>query len=179
MSKASPRKKAHRFLLQIDTRRNEPQIVKKHQTHVSDEIEAKILSMYGLGMSYSDIAGHVEEMYGISVSTATISTITDKLKVGMELRNGDPDDPVSNNTSFDGGFQAKDFNLAQAYVDIKATDSIDVIAGKFAAKKRWTVSDFQWDDDVTVEAVASNIVACAVEAPIVQIAATRATTACI
>jgi transposase-like protein len=57
----------------------EPKLVKKHQRTVSDEIETKILSMYGLGMSYSDIAGHVEEMYGISVSTATISTITDKL----------------------------------------------------------------------------------------------------
>ena len=30
-------------------------------------------------MSYADIGGHVEEMYGISVSPATISTITDKL----------------------------------------------------------------------------------------------------
>lgn len=57
----------------------EPQLVKKHQRTVSDEIETKILSMYGLGMSYADIAGHVEEMYGISVSPATISTITDKL----------------------------------------------------------------------------------------------------
>ena len=57
----------------------EPQIVKKHQRTVSDEIETKILSMYGLGMSYADIAGHVEELYGISVSTAAISTITDKL----------------------------------------------------------------------------------------------------
>jgi transposase-like protein len=57
----------------------EPKLVKKHQRTVSDEIETKILSMYGLGMSYADIAGHVEEMYGISVSTATISTITDKL----------------------------------------------------------------------------------------------------
>ncbi len=57
----------------------EPKLVTKHQHTVSDEIETKILSMYGLGMSYSDIAGHVEEMYGISVSTATISTITDKL----------------------------------------------------------------------------------------------------
>ena len=57
----------------------EPKLVKKHQRTVSDEIETKILSMYGLGMSYSDIAGHVEEMYGISVSTATISTITDRL----------------------------------------------------------------------------------------------------
>jgi transposase-like protein len=57
----------------------EPQLVKKHQRTVSDEIETKILSMYGLGMSYADIAGHVEEMYGIGVSPATISTITDKL----------------------------------------------------------------------------------------------------
>ena len=40
----------------------EPQLVKKHQRTVSDEIESKILSMYGLGMSYADIAGHVEEM---------------------------------------------------------------------------------------------------------------------
>lgn len=57
----------------------EPQLVKKHQTHVSDEIEAKILSMFGLGMSYRDMAAHVEEMYGISVSTATLSAITDKI----------------------------------------------------------------------------------------------------
>ena len=57
----------------------EPQLVKKHQRTVSDEIETKILSMYGLGMSYADIAGHVEEMYSIGVSPATISTITDKL----------------------------------------------------------------------------------------------------
>ena len=57
----------------------EPKLVRKHQRTVSDEIETKILSMYGLGMSYADIAGHVEEMYGISVSTAAISSITDKL----------------------------------------------------------------------------------------------------
>jgi transposase-like protein len=57
----------------------EPQIVKKHQTTISDEIETKILSLYGLGMSYQDIAGHVKELYGIQVSTATISTITDKI----------------------------------------------------------------------------------------------------
>jgi putative transposase len=57
----------------------EPQLIRKHQTHVSDEIEAKILSMYGRGMSYRDIAGHVEELYGISVSTAALSAITDKI----------------------------------------------------------------------------------------------------
>ena len=57
----------------------EPQFIKKHQTSVSDEIEAKILSMYGRGLSYSDIREHVEEIYGISVSTAAISAITDKI----------------------------------------------------------------------------------------------------
>ena len=57
----------------------EPKIIQKHQTSVSDEIESKILSMYGRGLSYSDIREHVEEMYGISVSTAAISTITDKI----------------------------------------------------------------------------------------------------
>ena len=55
----------------------EPQIIKKHQTTVSDEIEEKILSMYRLGMSYTDITSHIEDIYQVSISTATISTITD------------------------------------------------------------------------------------------------------
>lgn len=57
----------------------EPQIVKKNQTSISTEIESKILSMVGRGLSYSDVREHVEEMYGISVSTAAISAITDKI----------------------------------------------------------------------------------------------------
>jgi len=57
----------------------EPQIVKKHQTTISDEIEEKIISMYGLGMSYRDISSHLEEIYQVSISTATISTVTDKI----------------------------------------------------------------------------------------------------
>ena len=43
----------------------EPQLVKKHQTHMSGEIERKILSMFGLGMSYLDISGHIAEIYGL------------------------------------------------------------------------------------------------------------------
>ena len=58
---------------------DEPQIIKKHQTTISDEIEEKILSLYALGMSYSDIKSHIEELYQISISTATISAITDKI----------------------------------------------------------------------------------------------------
>ena len=69
---------------ELDTPRDragtfEPQLVKKHQTSVGSEIEAKILSMYGLGMSYRDIATQVEDLYGIKVSTATLSAITDKI----------------------------------------------------------------------------------------------------
>ena len=57
----------------------EPQIVKKHETTISGEIEEKNLSMSGLGMSYTDITKHIEDIYRISLSTATISTITDKI----------------------------------------------------------------------------------------------------
>ena len=57
----------------------EPQLIKKNQTSISDEIEEKILSMYGLGMSYRDIAKHVGDMYQISISSATISAVTDKI----------------------------------------------------------------------------------------------------
>ena len=57
----------------------EPQIMKKHQTTLSDEIEHKILSLYGLGMSYRDITSHIKEMYGIELSTGTLSTVTDRI----------------------------------------------------------------------------------------------------
>jgi len=57
----------------------EPQLVKKNQTHLTDEIEEKVLSMYSLGLSYADISKHVEDMYRIELSKGTISNITDKI----------------------------------------------------------------------------------------------------
>lgn len=57
----------------------EPQLVKKNQSTISNEIEEKILSMYGLGLSYKDIIKHIEDIYQIQLSTATISAITDKI----------------------------------------------------------------------------------------------------
>ncbi len=86
-----------------------PKIVKKHQTTLSDEIEQKIIAIYGLGMSlyespmqthsvlsifvvgeprrktrsarggYNDISAHLKEIYGLEISNATLSTITDKI----------------------------------------------------------------------------------------------------
>lgn len=57
----------------------EPQLVKKNQTTLSDEIDHKILSMFSMGMSYRDINKHIEDMYGMNVATGAISAITDKL----------------------------------------------------------------------------------------------------
>ncbi len=56
-----------------------PQLVKKHQTTLNDEIERKIIALYGLGMSYKDISLHLQEMYGLEVSTGTLSAVTDKI----------------------------------------------------------------------------------------------------
>jgi len=43
----------------------EPELVKKNQTHMSDEIESKMLSLFALGNSYFQIVDHIEEMYSV------------------------------------------------------------------------------------------------------------------
>jgi transposase-like protein len=57
----------------------EPEIVRKRQTTLGKSVDDKILSLYALGMSYADIANHMEELYGLEISPATLSTITDKI----------------------------------------------------------------------------------------------------
>ena len=43
----------------------EPQILKKNQTSVSQDIEEKILSMYAKGMTTGNIEAHIQDIYGI------------------------------------------------------------------------------------------------------------------
>lgn len=57
----------------------EPQLVKKHQTHLTDELERKILSMFAQGMSYQAMREHIADMYGMEVPNGTLNAITDKL----------------------------------------------------------------------------------------------------
>ena len=57
----------------------EPQILKKNQTSVSQDIEEKNLSMYAKGMTTGDIETHIRDIYGIEVSDSTVSRITDKI----------------------------------------------------------------------------------------------------
>lgn len=56
-----------------------PQIVEKRKHKITSDIDAQILALYGRGMSYSDIQGHLSQMYGIEVSDGTISAITDRI----------------------------------------------------------------------------------------------------
>lgn len=57
----------------------EPEIVKKRQTVLNATLDNKILSLYAAGMSYADVSNHLAEIYGVEVSEATISSITNKL----------------------------------------------------------------------------------------------------
>ena len=57
----------------------EPQIIKKYQNTISQDMEEKILSMYAKGMTTTDIETRMRELYDIDISDSTISQITDKI----------------------------------------------------------------------------------------------------
>jgi len=57
----------------------EPQLIKKNQTHLTPEIDRKLLSLFSHGMSYRDMKYHIHDLYGIEVSTGAITAITDQL----------------------------------------------------------------------------------------------------
>ena len=62
----------------------DPQVLKKNQTSISQDIEEKILSMYAKGMTTADIEAHIRDIYGIDVSDTTVSRITDKILPGAK-----------------------------------------------------------------------------------------------
>ena len=67
--------------LQVPRDRNgefQSSLLEKHKAN-SNEIENKVLAFYARGNSTRDIQAMLEELYGIDVSAATISAITDKI----------------------------------------------------------------------------------------------------
>jgi putative transposase len=54
----------------------EPQILPKHQTRFTG-FDDKIISMYARGMTTRDIEGHLREIYGVDVSPALVSQVTE------------------------------------------------------------------------------------------------------
>jgi putative transposase len=61
------------------SKRFEPQIVKKRETILAENLEPRILSMYGLGMSFRDISSHLKEMYDMDISHDSLSALTEKI----------------------------------------------------------------------------------------------------
>jgi len=57
----------------------EPEIVKKRQRILADNLEEKIIGLYGLGMSLRDISSHIKEMYDTEISATVLSEITDRI----------------------------------------------------------------------------------------------------
>lgn len=56
----------------------EPEIIKKRAV-IEEGLEKQIISMYAKGMTVRDITDHVMAMYGIELSAASVSNITDKV----------------------------------------------------------------------------------------------------
>ena len=57
----------------------EPQVVKKYQNSITQDMEEKIISMYAKGMTTADIESHMRELYDLEISDSTVSRITDKI----------------------------------------------------------------------------------------------------
>ena len=58
------------------------QMIRKNNNSFSYKVitlDNKVLALYGLGMSYEAISEHLADMYGLEVSSAKISLITDRL----------------------------------------------------------------------------------------------------
>ena len=56
----------------------EPRIINKYEK-TSNQLEDQIIAMYAKGMSTRDIEDHMRDIYGIDVSPAMVSKITDKI----------------------------------------------------------------------------------------------------
>ncbi len=67
--------------IQVPRDRNgdfQPALLDKYQTS-TNELEEKIIALYAKGVSTRDIQETLHELYGVEVSAATISTVTDKV----------------------------------------------------------------------------------------------------
>lgn len=56
-----------------------PEIIKKRETVLADNLAPKIIGLYGLGMSLRDISNHIEEMYDVEISHNTLSEIIERI----------------------------------------------------------------------------------------------------
>lgn len=72
----------------------EPEIIKKRETILAENLEDKIIGLYALGMSLRDISDHIKEMYDTNISHTVLSQITDKILPEVKAWQNRPLDPV-------------------------------------------------------------------------------------
>ncbi|RXG29924.1 transposase [Leeuwenhoekiella marinoflava] len=58
----------------------EPELVKKRQTILADNLSEKIISLHGLGLSYRDIFGHIKELYDTDILNISVHKMSLKLE---------------------------------------------------------------------------------------------------
>jgi transposase-like protein len=86
---SSKKVKTHYGSIDVSTPRDrngsfEPELLPKRQTTLGEGLDHKIISLYALGMSYTDICDHLSEMYQLNISPSSITAITDKIVPEIE-----------------------------------------------------------------------------------------------
>ena len=79
------------------------------------------------------------------------AALSDAITAGVEIRSGNPRNPISDNQSFGGGLSKHEFSVAEVFADFRLSPRFSFVAGKFEHAPNWMVSDMHWDTDVTVE----------------------------
>jgi putative transposase len=79
----------------------DPQVIKNRQTRTED-LEGRIMAMYGKGMSTREIEEYVRDIYGADVSPGLVSKITDKIMPEVREWQGRPLDDIYPIVFFDG-----------------------------------------------------------------------------
>lgn len=82
--KGKKRVKTTQGHIEIETPRDrdgsfDPVTLPKRSTSIGASLERKIISLYSMGMSYKDISTHFEETYGLEMSKAQLSAVTDRV----------------------------------------------------------------------------------------------------
>jgi putative transposase len=71
----------------------EPQILPKHQTRFTG-FDDKIISMYARGMTTREIESHLHEMYGVDISPALVSQVTEAISEEVKRWQSRPLEPI-------------------------------------------------------------------------------------
>lgn len=123
----------------------EPRIIQKRQKNITD-IDQKIISMYGRGLTTRQISEQIEEIYGFECSESFISDVTDKILQEIEDWQNRPLDDVYPIMFIDAvHFSVREDNRIRklaAYVILAVTkdgkkDVIGLQVGENESSKYW------------------------------------------